>query len=378
MLRAVHDAPAPPTRAAVTRQVGVGRGTATVLVADLKNRGLLTEADTEARSSGPGRPTAQLVPHPEGPVVVAVAISYDGWTMDVVEIGGSTLHSIESNHDRRRSSGALATIAKAVRSAATELPGRTRALTVSAPATIYRGRIAQASLMGWADVDALTPFADFGVPMMAVNDATAAGIGEARRGAARGQDVVLHIHADAGVGGALLINGRPAPDAHGAGGEFGHMPLGNGGDRRCHCGSRGCWDLDVGNLALAGIGREKPRPSIRRAAAEVLERARRGDSDAVAQTSAVSAALGRGVGALVNGADPGLVTVSGTAATLIELAPGAFQRAYLFALMRFRRKSPPPVVQSNLGGRGQRVGTAELAFDLLLTEALLRDPSMPA
>lgn len=369
VLRAVHDAPAPPTRAMVTRQLGLGRGTATVLVADLKERGLLTEADSGPRQ-GPGRPTAHLVPHPAGPIVLAAAITHDGWSVEAVELGGGTVRDAEGQHDVRRSVGVLDEVAVACRKVASELAPRVGGFAISIPGTIHRGRVAQASLLGWGEVDALHPFAGLGVPMALVNDATAAGIGEVRRGAAHGHDVVLHIHSDAGVGGALLIGGVPARDAHGGGGEFGHMPLGEPG-RACRCGSYGCWDLVVGNLALAGADSTAPPGAAEVGAARVLAGARAGDGAALARVSRVAAALGRGIGALVNAHDPEMVTLSGVAATVTALEPDRFREAYLSALMRFRRSAPTPVRASVLDGRGQRVGTAELAFDQLLREPLV-------
>jgi predicted NBD/HSP70 family sugar kinase len=210
--------------------------------------------------------------------------------------------------------------------------------------------------------------------MTLVNDATAAGVGEVRRGAGRGHGVVLHLHADAGIGGAVFTEGVPVRDAQGAGGEFGHMPLAgalSGNRRRCHCGAYGCWDLDVGNLALVGDDDATPRPSVRRAAGRVLARARAGEPAALDRVTAVATALGQGIGALVNGYDPELVTLSGAAATIADLAGDTLRDAYRDGLMGFRRAAPPAVRTSALAGRGQRAGTAELAFDLLLTERLL-------
>jgi predicted NBD/HSP70 family sugar kinase len=368
VLRAVHDAPEPPTRAAVTRQLGLGRGTATVLVAALKERRLLAESEAAPRH-GPGRPTARLVPHSDGPLVVAASVTHDGWTVDTVELGARVVRTVEGSHDGRRSPRVLHAVRAAADAAVADLPGRAGAFAISVPGTVQGGRVAQASLLGWSDVDALAPFASLDVPVALVNDATAAGIAEVRRGAARGADVVLHLHTDAGVGGTLLIDGAPARDAQGAGGEFGHMPLG-GRRRRCHCGAYGCWDLDVGNLALVGGDDPTPRPSVRRAAGRVLARARAGDADALASVTAVATALGRGIGALVNGHDPRLVTLSGGAAIVAELAWEPLREAYVAALMRFHRAAPPPVRVSALGSGGQRLGTAEVAFDLLLTERL--------
>lgn len=395
ILRAVHDAPAPPTRAAMTRQLGLGRGSATVLVAALKERRLLAESPAFAGVAparpGRGRPTAQLVPHPAGPVVLAVSITHDGWTLDTVELGAGVLDSVEGGHDSRRSPRVLDAIVDSAGAAVARLGGRAGALALSVPGTIQHGRIAQASLLGWTDLPALAPFARLDLPMTLVNDATAAGIGEVRRGAGRDHGVVLHLHADAGIGGALFIDGVPVRDAQGAGGEFGHMPLAvalSGRPRRCHCGAYGCWDLDVGNLALAepserpdlrsaqidqagGAPDTAPRPSVRRAAGRVLDRARSGERAALDRVTAVASALGRGIGALVNGYDPELVTLSGAAATIADLAGDALRDGYRDGLMGFRRAAPPPVRIGDLAGRGQRAGTAELAFDLLLTERLL-------
>jgi predicted NBD/HSP70 family sugar kinase len=372
VLRAVHDSPVPPTRAMVTSQLRLGRGTAAVLVADLKERRLLAEADAGSRHR-PGRPTAQLVPHPEGPLVLSAVVTHDGWTLDTVELGGGTVRGAAGRHDRRRGTRVLDAIAAACRQVVADLPGRVGAFALSLPATVRRGGVAQAALLGWADVDALAPFRWLDTPLGLVNDATAAGIGEARRGAARGHDVVLHLHADAGIGGTLLIGGVPVRDAQGAGGEFGHMPLA-GGDRPCRCGAHGCWDLDVGNLALAGTDADADSAgrSVQRAAARVLTSAQAGDPAALARVSTVATKLGRGIGALVNAHDPELVTLSGGAAMIAALAPDPLRTAYLSALMLFRRSSPPPIRTSALDGDGQRLGTAEVAFDGMLTEALVR------
>src|SRR5690242_3346837 len=175
VLRAVHDAPAPPTRAAVTRQLGLGRGTATVLVGALKERRLLDEVDAGSRP-GPGRPTGRLVAHSDGPVVLAAAVTHDGWTLDTVALGAGVVATTGGGHDGRRSPRVLDAIVSAAR--AVTGSGRVGALALSVPAAVHDGRVAQASLLGWSDVDALAPFAPLGLPMTLVNDATAAGIGE--------------------------------------------------------------------------------------------------------------------------------------------------------------------------------------------------------
>ena len=94
-----------------------------------------------------------------------------------------------------------------------------------------------------------TPAAGTAVPILAGNDARLAGLAEARRGGLRDLPVALHLHLATGVGGVLLSGGLPLTGAHGAAGEFGHMPL-TGGTESCRCGSVGCWELDVGSHGL--------------------------------------------------------------------------------------------------------------------------------
>jgi hypothetical protein len=90
LLRAVHDGGGQLTRAQLTRQLGLARGTATVLVRDLAGRQLIEElsspADAPAGLKVPrtrGRPTGVPSAHPRGPVVLAVYLRDDSFTVAV-------------------------------------------------------------------------------------------------------------------------------------------------------------------------------------------------------------------------------------------------------------------------------------------------------
>lgn len=122
-------------------------------------------------------------------------------------------------------------------------PGRPRSAATTAPA-------ARPAVLGWGRVDLTGLTAGTGLPLLVGNDATLAGVAEARTGAAAGHATALHLLVDVGIGGALIVDGRPVAGEGGSGGEYGHMPF---GDRslRCPCGARGCWDLEVDGRALA-------------------------------------------------------------------------------------------------------------------------------
>jgi predicted NBD/HSP70 family sugar kinase len=199
------------------------------------------------------------------------------------------------------------------------------------------------------------------------NDATLAGLAEARRGAAAGVEVSLHLKIDVGVGGVLIDHDRPLVGASGAGGEFGHLPFGDP-QLRCRCGSYGCWDPEVDGRALARhLGKRAPRDP-RRAAALIIAEATAGAPQAQRALVAVAAAFGRGLAGLVNAMDPNLVTVSGLGVELLESARVEIEASYRRGLMRYRRTNPPPIDKTTLGNDGSLIGAAEAAFDGFITE----------
>jgi predicted ArsR family transcriptional regulator len=98
LLRAVHDAAEPFTRAEAARLLGIGRNTAAALVGELEAARLLHEVPAE--SGARGRPTTMLVPHPQGPLAFAVDFREDSWTLAAVELGGSITELETAEHDR--------------------------------------------------------------------------------------------------------------------------------------------------------------------------------------------------------------------------------------------------------------------------------------
>jgi predicted NBD/HSP70 family sugar kinase len=229
----------------------------------------------------------------------------------------------------------------------------------------------QPTLTEWQDVDvtaalgsSLGPSPAVG-PVLAGNDATLAGLAEARRGVLRGVPVALHLHVATGIGGVLLADGLPVTGAHGSAGEFGHMPL-TGGDEPCRCGSIGCWELDAGARGLLRAA-GKPELGDRMLEAEQVIAAASTDPRSARALAVAARALGRGIGALVNAQDPAAVGLSGLAALVFTADPEAVQDGYVSTLMRFRRADPPALLPSTLGDLGALTGASELVFDAFLT-----------
>ena len=97
---------------------------------------------------------------------------------------------------------------------------------------------------------------DFLLPVFADNDANCAAAGELQFGAGVGYDSFVMITLGAGVGGALVLEGRVFRGTRGLAGEIGHICLDAHGPF-CTCGSRGCFEQYANAAAIERSYREK-------------------------------------------------------------------------------------------------------------------------
>ncbi|GAB1818862.1 ROK family transcriptional regulator [Herbidospora sp. RD11066] len=365
LLRAVHAGGGELTRSQLTRDLGLARGTATVLTGELAAADLVRERPLADRPRG--RPTHQVGPHPRGPLALAVDLREDSWAISAAALGGTSELLECRHHTAGLATDVLADLSGELRRRMAELTGRVVGVGISVPASVRDGRFVDAVHLGWHDVDLISLLGLGEDPLVRLgNDANLAALAEARRGALRGVGLGLHLHVSLGVGGALVVAGRPLTGAHGMAGEFGHLPL--AGDRHgpCACGSTGCWDLDVGaNALIRHLGHDVPVHRRLHHAGRLIAEESTGPA-----VGAVARALGRGIGALVNAHDPEVVTLSGLGARLYEVAADPVEAGCAEALMAFRR--PAPITASLLGAEAPRVGIAEMVFDAFLTAEGLR------
>ena len=393
LLRAVHDNAGQLTRAELTRHLSLARGTATVLVRELAGRELIEELASPAGAPadvavqrGRGRPTGVPSAHARGPVALAVDLRDDSFTVAAFELTGRSTVLDRQEREAGSGTGVLADVAARLAIRRREFGDRVVGIGVAVPSPVRGGIMVQPTLPDWQGIDVAALFGGSGADgegwapngdtVLAGNDATLAGLAEARRGVLRGFSVALHLHVATGIGGVLLAGGQPVTGAHGSAGEFGHMPLA-GGDEPCRCGSTGCWELDAGARGLlraAGLGEQGDRMLQ---AEEVIAAAPTDPGCGRALTQ-VAAALGRGIGALVNAQDPEVIGLSGLAADVFQAAPAAVRTAYEAALMRFRRDAPPALLPSTLGDLGALTGASELVFDAFLTPRGLAAWRVPA
>jgi len=200
------------------------------------------------------------------------------------------------------------------------------------------------------------------------NHADVSALVEHSRGAAVGCDNVIYLYGDVGVGAGIIADGRRISGHGGYGGEVGHMVV-NPYGRECSCGSRGCWETEIGESALlkhAGRAEESGREAV----LGVVEAAMRGDSQAQFAVRQVGEWIGFGVGNLVNIFNPEAVIFGGTLRD-VYLVAAAQIRSRLTAIALPACREHIRLRTPELGTDAALIGAAELAFEHLLEDPLL-------
>ncbi|MDO4549325.1 MAG: ROK family glucokinase [Clostridia bacterium] len=90
------------------------------------------------------------------------------------------------------------------------------------------------------------------------NDATVAALAEHKVGASAGANSSVLVTLGTGVGGGVIIDGKPFTGAHGVATEIGHTIIKFDGIE-CSCGNRGCWECYASARALISFGRDAAR-----------------------------------------------------------------------------------------------------------------------
>ncbi len=193
------------------------------------------------------------------------------------------------------------------------------------------GTVLFAPNLGWANV----PLGEilrqtFQTQIMVENEATLAALGEQYFGAAEGYNEVLYVSAGVGLGGGMVIGGKPYNGSSGFAGEFGHMTMKAHGEL-CKCGNRGCWETLVSQAALFRYiekAIESGSSTVLQKLAShnkdhltveaVVDAARSDDRVALDALQKVGRDLGIGIASLVNALNPDLVVFGG----ILSLASG--------------------------------------------------------
>ena len=322
----------------------------------------------------PGRPSPVVRLNPERAVVLALEIAVDSLAVAVVGLGGEVLAHIRV--DRPRGHSSVEQIVADLAELSAEFRARPAVhegligVGVAVVGVVRRsdGLVAMAPNLDWHGValgEELARVFGTDVPISVANDADLGAIAELRRGAAIGGDNVLFISGEVGVGGGLIVDGRPLTGAAGYGGEVGHIPVNPAGSA-CHCGSVGCWETEIGaNALLRRAGH--PAGGSRTEVEAVVHEAIEGSPVALAAFESVGHWLGFGLAGLINVLNPRLVVLGGLFGRINPFVTRALHeelgRRVMPATLKLVR-----VVPATLGMDAPLLGAAELAFEPMLSD----------
>jgi predicted NBD/HSP70 family sugar kinase len=373
LLRYVHRHGAT-SRAELTTQLGLNRSTIGALTSDLSAAGLVTE-ETPRETGRAGRPSLVVRPESARVYAYAITIGVDRIRSARVGLGGEVLdHRVA---DRPRGVVVAETIAPVVafvKEMRAALPAGSVyvgcGVALSGMVRREDGMVRLSPNIGWADAplgEALAAELGGDRPITVGNVADLSALAEHARGSAAGCDNIIYLHGDVGVSAGIIAGGRRVTGHGGYGGEVGHMVVHPGG-RLCGCGSRGCWETEIGEYALLQLA-GRAGMTGRDAMLDVVEAAMRGDTSAQRAIRQIGDWLGFGVANLVNIFNPGMVIFGGTLRD-VYLAAAAQVRSRLNAIALPACREHVRLRTPQLGEDASLLGAAELAFEQLLADPL--------
>jgi glucokinase len=211
-----------------------------------------------------------------------------------------------------------------------------------------------------------------GTKVFVGNDVQVATEAEFRLGAGKPYRSLLGVFWGTGVGGGVILNGKPWLGRGGAG-EIGHMVVEMNG-ARCTCGRRGCMEAYAGRAAMEARARKRVEKGKRTDLFHLMEergRTRltssiwahaleRGDKLASQIIDEAIEALGNGIASAVNLLDVEAVIIGGGLGVRFG-EPYVERIAKAMQPHLFHDENPPDVKVASLGDLGGAIGAALLA-----------------
>lgn len=361
----------PMSRSELAEQTGLNRSTIRDLIGALTELGLVVE-NKGTPTAGPGRPSSIARVSPAGAVVLAIELEVASTAVATVGLGGHVFgETRRPNGGDTSPENVVSRIAEMSEPLLKGLPPERILIGAGvAVAGVVRrsdGFVHMAPNLGWHDVAIGQMIREsLGLDLVRVaNEADLGALGAIRRGAARRSRHVIFVAGEVGVGIGIIQDGLPMLGTSGYAGEAGHVVV-NPGGRECRCGSRGCWETEIGEEALARKAGLELLPGVS-PVPEILRLAEEGEPKVLDALQEVGRWLGVGIGNLINIFNPEVVVVGGTFDELYPFVSDSLESAARGVALDAPWEACA-IRRSELGSKAILMGAAELILGELTSD----------
>ncbi|ADI14486.1 ROK family protein [Truepera radiovictrix DSM 17093] len=225
----------PISRADIVRLSGLTFPSVSRIVGELIERNLI--AEKRQRRGGMGKPPTELELNPESAFSIGLNVDRDHLSAVIVDLAGVVKGHYHHPLEDPSPKSVLPLLSEAAETLLNE-HGVAKSLLLGAgvglPAPLHTSAVDGLShnsalpedLSGWQSVALPTTLGQqLGCPVLLENNATAAAIGERWYGVGRNIDNFFFVFFGYGVGGGLILEGRPHVGFRGFAGEFGNIPI---------------------------------------------------------------------------------------------------------------------------------------------------------
>lgn len=363
---------APISRAEISHETELQRSTVSLIVEELKDRGLV--AEIEGESTG-GRPPLLLQLKAAGPIAIGVDLSTEQTVIATSDLAGRVLAQKSFATDASAEK-TLKKVIDCVNKLVKSDKG-IEAIGVSLPGLVdpETGNALFIPHFRWRDFDAAARLrAATGLPVKVDNDANAAALAELWFGRPEVREVrnFVMILVEEGLGTGIVFDGQVYHGEAGAAGEFGHMTIGSNAPVTCAAGGRECWEAFASERAalaryvkLAGRNGGGAGVSFKELVGRAL------DGERAAQTALLKTAhfLGVGISNVIKGLSPEAVIVGGEIARAWPLISADIKKAVERNNI-CRGLQGPRIIPSTLGETPRLMGALSLVLSRKFAAAL--------
>jgi predicted NBD/HSP70 family sugar kinase len=363
---------APISRAEISHETELQRSTVSLIVEELKDRGLV--AEIEGESTG-GRPPLLLQLKAAGPIAIGVDLSTEQTVIATSDLAGRVLTQKSFATDASAEK-TLKKVTDCVNKLVKSDEG-IEAIGVSLPGLVdpETGNALFIPHFRWRDFDVAARLrAATGLPVKVDNDANAAALAELWFGRPEVREVrnFVMILVEEGLGTGIVFDGQVYHGEMGAAGEFGHMTIGSNAPVACAAGGRECWEAFASERAalaryakLAGGNGGGAEISFKELVGRAL------DGERAAQTALLKTAhyLGVGISNVIKGLSPEAVIVGGEMARAWPLISADIKKAVERNNI-CRGLQGPRIIPSTLGETPRLMGALSLVLSRKFAAAL--------